>query len=562
MTHPNRAKPAHAHGWLTDRLPKLNSARRGPQSAQSAGTLDFSFGFGYGLSSLQRFDYPLATAPSTDKLHIDFKADLESVTMRGLHGIVLALVVYGHPSMAENPNSDSPPDWLRESTLYELDASRFYNGERANDSQGSTLGDNIGADFHGIKAKLPYLRELGVNAIILRSVFSCEGKHVLPSLGTGNASSTDWDLDPNDRVFIDLLEVAHQSGFRVVAELPMPQLPAEPEEGLSSFLIKVARRWLDPNEDGKFSDGLDGWVVYSNSWPPEFAKQWRADIKKLNPGVVILDGTSEPNKRLAGLADMVIDYRLGDALIRFLGSQGDTSSKSLLAEFQSITESGNVHPILTAHALRGPESTRIRSALAPSGDAKLARLNLAIIVQHFLPGAPLTLFGDEVGMTGSVRGAAPMWWADPPDSGSKSPEFRPEILGLVRWLHSRRAIDEPMARGSFRTVLVDDEKQLFAFGRTLGKDETILLINYGTTKQKAVIAGNWAGKTVGVLIPSVQAPQATRPKPGEAQKPPADGPMTFRVNGNRQFVGDDGEVSVPIGGLSARVILIREGELR
>jgi hypothetical protein len=50
-----------------------------------------------------------------------------------------------------------------------------------------------------------------------------------------------------------------------------------------------------------------------------------------------------------------------------------------------------------------------------------------------------------------------------------------------------------LRRGSFETILIDDERQLYGFRRKLNDEEVLVILNNSDQKQGAAleVAGNW-----------------------------------------------------------------------
>jgi cyclomaltodextrinase len=93
------------------------------------------------------------------------------------------------------------PEWARHAIWYQIFPERFCNGDPSNDpqpcrpwtSEWFTPSDwerphadafysyvfqrRYGGDLAGIRKKLPYLKELGVNALYLNPVFQAESLH-------------------------------------------------------------------------------------------------------------------------------------------------------------------------------------------------------------------------------------------------------------------------------------------------------------------------------------------------------------------------------------------------
>jgi len=158
------------------------------------------------------------------------------------------------------------PEWARHAVWYEILVSRFRNGDPTNDpsprvpwtwSWLKPFGKEAeidprngtsayyryvwfrryGGDIAGLREKLPYLRDLGVNALYLLPVFAAESehkydasdyRHIDDSYGVKGSLSripgetddpTTWQWSASDRLFLDFLAEAHRQGFRVILDV-------------------------------------------------------------------------------------------------------------------------------------------------------------------------------------------------------------------------------------------------------------------------------------------------------------------------------------------------------
>jgi cyclomaltodextrinase len=158
------------------------------------------------------------------------------------------------------------PDWAQHAVWYQILVSRFRNGDPSNDrmprvpwtwnwlkpfgqeaeidprTRGTAYYRHIwfrhyGGDIAGLREKLPYLRDLGVNALYLLPMFTAESehkydasdyRHIDDSYGVKDALSrisgeTDdpatWKWSASDKLFLDFLADAHRQGFRIIVDV-------------------------------------------------------------------------------------------------------------------------------------------------------------------------------------------------------------------------------------------------------------------------------------------------------------------------------------------------------
>lgn len=155
------------------------------------------------------------------------------------------------------------PDWAKDAVWYQIFPERFRNGDQANDPPGTfrwqsnwwatlpgeTPGEQnfyhgeanvwwrrFGGDIQGVRGALPYLRELGVNAIYFNPVFEAQSMHKydtgdfrhiddnfavkgdLDTLAGETDDPATWQWSDSDRVFLDFIKEAHKQGFRVILD--------------------------------------------------------------------------------------------------------------------------------------------------------------------------------------------------------------------------------------------------------------------------------------------------------------------------------------------------------
>ncbi|MDX2199107.1 MAG: glycoside hydrolase family 13 protein [Phycisphaerae bacterium] len=167
------------------------------------------------------------------------------------------------PTVADTPVAHTfTPEWARHAIWYQVMPDRFFNGDPSNDPPHTrdwrsewfspaewerAHGDNFyryvfgrhyGGDLAGLRAKLPYLRDLGVNALYLNPIFQASTHHkynatnylhVDEHFGTlGDyaavvasedlADPTTWKWTASDRLFLDFLQEAHAAGMRVIID--------------------------------------------------------------------------------------------------------------------------------------------------------------------------------------------------------------------------------------------------------------------------------------------------------------------------------------------------------
>lgn len=472
------------------------------------------------------------------------------------------------------------------------------------DETGNTMMPHFrryGGDLRGVLQALPYLDSLGVNALLLSPVFHGTGelkiaqpdlRHVDDSYGvkgsfsqsgSEGASPESWVWTPSDMLLRELIHTAHERGIRVVVSgfFSAVMLASSPPTDLEAYYFAATRRWMDPNSDGNPVDGVDGWLVSIDEGmmkpidakTRDFWLRWRDAVLKINPNAVVI---SSGNLALSQLSDGPYDIALHHAsagpLIGLLG-RAPGSNGQARPFFQAIQSNASVAPSATtmsniAIISGGTQAARALSALAATeplrsgrrlspgpvpDEAARARWKLATIIQHLLPGAPATWYGDEVGMFAGMDyfADAPMWWPDIPDAQSE--HYQEDFYSLVRWLHQIRKEYPAIRRGDFRPVLTDDASKVLAFSRMLTGEEVILVVNHGETKQFVQLPAGSPGDLVGVRSPHLNRPRPAKPATQGEQK--LELPH-LSVAGARQYVGEEGKIQIWLDPMSVRLVFL------
>lgn len=164
------------------------------------------------------------------------------------------------------------PEWVKGTVFYQIFPERFYNGNPANDVQdgeysfdghltskrswdqkpaeyeeGHSL-DFFGGDLEGIREKIPYLKDLGVNAIYLNPIFRAATNHKYDCIDYFN-------VDPHfggNKALEELTKALHDNDMKVIVDTSINH-------------TGTAHKWF--NKDGEFFDKSVG--AYNNPDAPE-----------------------------------------------------------------------------------------------------------------------------------------------------------------------------------------------------------------------------------------------------------------------------------------------------
>ena len=193
----------------------------------------------------------------------------------------------------------------------------------------------------------------------------------------------------------------------------MPALPKLnlSEPGVREYLWGVGEHWL------RF--GIDGWRldVPAEIDDPAFWAEFRRRCRAINPETYLVGEIWHvaPEWVSGNRFDALMNYPLAEAIIGFVG--GGSLNEALLRshhEYGMVTRldgpafGSRLMELLAAYA---PETNAVQLNLLDShdtprvlsvlGDDREA-LELAVLLQATLPGAPCVYYGDEVGVRGGI----------------------------------------------------------------------------------------------------------------------------------------------------------------
>lgn len=298
------------------------------------------------------------------------------------------------------------------------------------------------------------------------------------------------------------------------------------------YIFDITNRWMDPNNDGNTEDGIDGWrldvafMVKHNFW-----KDWRKHVKTINPNsyitAEIIDSVNANKAYLKGDEfDAVMNYNFAFACSEFFiddktgisPSEFDKKLKTLRNAYhkdvayvmQNLFDSHDTARLLSQiinkdihkyrdwgnyfglskgdnpeFETRGPNETDIQI------------MKLMIIMQMTYVGAPMIYYGDEVGMWGANDPCCrkPMLWSDinykneklNPDQSPRDKSYNVRINDdLIN--HYKKLIDirksyKALNLGEYKTILTDNQKEVFGFERSYQNEKIIVLLNNSNSAQ-------------------------------------------------------------------------------
>lgn len=118
------------------------------------------------------------------------------------------------PLFCYHVDHDKPPAWARDAIIYHIFLDRFYPGDGADWIQTSDMQDFCGGTLWGLRDKLDYLSDLGINCLWLSPTWQSPTTHGYDVI--------DYDrIEPRlggEEALQAVVEGAHQRGIRVLLD--------------------------------------------------------------------------------------------------------------------------------------------------------------------------------------------------------------------------------------------------------------------------------------------------------------------------------------------------------
>ena len=411
----------------------------------------------------------------------------------------------------------SVPEWAQGCIYYQIFPERFARGEEGRGgledwNSAPTRENYLGGTLSGIRNKIPYLRELGVECVYLNPVFLADFNH--------KYATTDYfRIDPlfgTERDLVSLVEEAHRNGIRIILDGVFNHVGIhfKPFEDLvQNGEASQYKNWFYPKRfpisntpecyecvgDYPYMPRLNGsnadvrryvrdvllyWMNHAHidGWRFDVADEldrhavvwWREEVKKKYPDAVLLCETWGDASGMLGPDgfDCAMNYLFRDAMTDYF-AHGSISEEDLDVRLTGMLMRYPDQMNLAMYNCIGSHDTA--RFLTECGEEKW-RLKLAMAFQMLFIGSPAIYYGDELGMTGEndpgCRGG--MAWEHPD-------------LSLLAWekeLVQYRKEHAAVRKGTYEPLIADHQKHLFAFKRSWGTERVIAVFNSGESTQR------------------------------------------------------------------------------
>ena len=448
----------------------------------------------------------LGPAFETDDL-LYFSGDMPWIARRFLVSLETGAHRVGPFRGARPPAHDGPPEHWQDAVLYTVLVDRFrpeIDPSRAAIYQSTRAP--LGGHLEGIIRSLDELADLGVDTLVLTPVHVGESSHrydfvdpleVCPKLG-GRAA------------FAKLVSHAHERGLRVIVDLafshagaayppaadvlthgaasphaPMFQFSNDEPPRLLHYgkrddaplvnldhptahalVLSAVRLWADLGVDGLRLD-------MTAELPPALGKAIRDLFRQKNPSGVVF-GEVVPlhawRYQSLGMIDASTDFSYFEAARAFFAEQKGTLGDLVRAVVSGDLKRGGDPRTTSIRFLSTHDHPRFASLAARTRDEFL----VAWLFTVFLPGVPMLLYGEEIGLRSLEPPAeAEDVWPDRMPMVFDGP-LRDEArrAGVKSMLALRRA-HPALRRGTFEWLHVDED---LAIARRRHEDDVVDLL--------------------------------------------------------------------------------------
>ncbi|MBF2052414.1 MAG: glycoside hydrolase family 13 protein [Candidatus Sericytochromatia bacterium] len=414
------------------------------------------------------------------------------------------------------------PEWVRDAVFYQIFPERFHNGNPNNDPPGTEpwgsqpkLFNFMGGDLEGVIQKLPYLKDMGVNAIYFNPIFEAP---------TSNHKYNTADFMKIDQSFGDietfkrLVAQAKSMGIRIVldavfnhsgethwafrdAEQNGPQskywnwylfhgfpVVKQPKPNYESwwghytlpkfneynpevreYLFQVGEYWAKL--------GIDGWRldVPNEIRDMNFWREFRARVKRINPDLYIVGeiwGDGSPWLQ-GDQFDAVMNYQFRDQVFNFI-----VEEKGNVDHFDwNLQGIRGRHPDSVTYTMFNVLGSHDTARIMTMARRDINKVKMATLFQMTYVGAPVVYYGDEIGMEGEMD----------PDCRRTFPwdesQWNHDLRNYFKRLIQIRNQYPVLRRGGFRSLMRHNDNRTFAYLREDARSKMVVVMNNNTAPQ-------------------------------------------------------------------------------
>jgi len=296
--------------------------------------------------------------------------------------------------------------------------------------------------------------------------------------------------------------------------------------GPKQYIFHSTLKWMDPNNDGDPSDGIDGWRLdVAREVPIGFWTDWRRLVKFINPNAIIVGelwGLSPDFVSENGVFDALMNYNFAFAIndlfiankkqikvsefIEKLKAIDLTYPEQYLYVLQNLVDSHDTDRLLSmiVNSDRGydrdADERNPNYSPAKPDSIHYEAQKLIVVFQMTYRGAPMIYYGDEIGIWGAddPHDRKPMIWDElkyddevvnkelgfDKGLGRYQVEQNKEILNFYKRLTHVRKNNAALQKGTLNFLYSNDERKTFVFERKEKDNWFVIAFNLGDESDK------------------------------------------------------------------------------
>lgn len=296
--------------------------------------------------------------------------------------------------------------------------------------------------------------------------------------------------------------------------------------GPKQYIFNSTKRWMDPDGNGTYADGIDGWRLdVARDVPLGFWKDWSKLVKSENPNAILIAELWELSPDFiseTGPFDALMNYNFAFAVDKyFIADKKKISTTDFIDRLKEIMKTypqknqDVLQNLVDSHdterlssMIKNPDRDYDRDGdernpnYDPSKPDKkdYDKQELIVAFQMTYKGAPMIYYGDEVGMWGAddPHDRNPMVWGNlkyddeiinessgfHKGFGIYKVEPNDEVLNYYKKVIAIHNSNSALRDGDVNFLYSNNETEVFAFERTDNNESLIAVFNTGNENRE------------------------------------------------------------------------------
>jgi len=305
------------------------------------------------------------------------------------------------------------------------------------------------------------------------------------------------------------------------------------QKDAKQYIFDVSKRWLDPNNDGDTSDGIDGFRLdVADQIPMGFWRDYRKFVRSVNPETYLVgeiwwqswpDSLMNPRPYVNGdIFDAVMHYQFYKPARRFFaGANGGYTPTEYKQELEKVfsnyrqstrlammnMSASHDSPRLSTSFFNKekykynakPQDNKEYKAYAPD-EQTWKEVKQFLVHQFTFIGSPQIWQGDEFGMWGAddPDNRKPVIWDDYNYENEtfnyegkiitdKKVTINKELHSFYKKIINIRKNNRELVYGDVDYIKTDDDNKIFAYSRSYKNSVSYILFNIDNKSQQIMI---------------------------------------------------------------------------